>query len=184
MFPPALIVLLMFAADIATLSVATGRVTSSRGPDRWSVPSPAAAGGGLGMFLLGLSAAVYLSGYLSGLTLPQAQTLIFAWLVSGGAQAVLCLTRNRGWFRSRPYPGRWLLAISLLDIAAVTILAWQGWLMAPISSGLIAAAFGLAADLVKIDLTGAGSGAQAPTPAPARHRAGLPAAGAEQGVRS
>lgn len=40
----------------------------------------------------------------------------------------------------------------------VSVLAWQGWLMTPISFGLIAAAFGLAAvfllaaDLVKMTL--------------------------------
>jgi H+-transporting ATPase len=158
------------------MSVATDRVTPSRDPDRWSVPSLVGTGAGLGMLLLGLSAAVYLSRYLFGLTLPQTQTLVFAWIVFGGAQAVLYLTRTRGWFWSRPYPGRWLAAISVLDVAAVTVLARQGWLMAPISFALIAASFGLAvvfllaADLAKIALMGTGTGAAAPIPGAAGAR--------------
>ena len=107
---PTLIVLLMFTTDIATMSLAADRVTPSPLPDRWSVPSLVATGAGLAALLLALNTAVYLSRYLSGLTLPQTQTLVFVWLVFGGAQAVLYLTRTRRWFWDRPHPGRWLLA--------------------------------------------------------------------------
>jgi H+-transporting ATPase len=155
---PTQIVLLMFATDIATMSLATDRVTPSPAPDKWSVPSLAATGAGLAALLVALNTAVYASRYLFGLTLPQTQTLVFVWLVFGGAQAMLYLTRTRRWFWDRPYPGRWLAAISLLDIIVVAVLAWQGWLMAPLPFGFIAAAFGLAAvfllaaDLLKIGL--------------------------------
>jgi H+-transporting ATPase len=166
---PTLIVLLMFATDVATMSVATDRVTSSPTPDRWSVPALVATGASLGALLLGVSTAVYWSRHLFGLDLPQAQTLVFAWMVFGGAQAVLYLTRTQGWFWTRPYPGRWLALISLLDIVAVAVLAWQGWLMRPISLGLaagmlaLAVAFLFAADLVKIVL--GRPGARPPAPA-------------------
>jgi H+-transporting ATPase len=155
---PTLMVLLMFATDIATMSLATDRVTPSPAPDRWSVPSLTATGAGLAVLLLGTTTGVYASRYLFGLTLPQTQTLVFVWLVFAGAQAMLFLTRTPRWFWDRPHPGRWLLAASVLDIIIAAILAWQGWLMATLPFGFIAAAFGLAtvfllaADLLKMGL--------------------------------
>jgi H+-transporting ATPase len=161
---PTLIVLLMFATDVATMSLATDRVTPSPAPDRWVLRSLVMTGLGLSALLLALSVAVYWSGrHLSGLGLAQTQTLVFAWLVFGGGQAVLYMTRARGWFWAKPHPGRWLALISLFDVVAVAVLAWQGWLMTSISIGLIAealafaVAFLIAADLLKMALTRLGA---------------------------
>jgi H+-transporting ATPase len=160
---PALIVLLMFGTDIATMTLSTDQVVASKGPDRWSVTSLVATGAGIGVLLVGASTAVYLSKYWFGLSLHQTQTLVFVWLVFGAAQSILYLMRNPGWFWSRPYPSRMLAASTAVDIVAVGVIAWAGWLTAPISLGLIAATFGLAviflfvADVVKMALARVGS---------------------------
>jgi H+-transporting ATPase len=156
---PTLAVFLMFGTDIATMTLSTDQVVPSKGPDRWSVASLVATGAGIGALLTGVSAAVYLSKYLFGLSLHQTQTLVFVWLVLGAAQAILYLMRNPRWFWHRPYPSRMLAVSSALDILAVGAIAWVGWLTAPISIGLIAATLGLAvvflfaADLLKMALT-------------------------------
>ncbi|MDA8076590.1 MAG: plasma-membrane proton-efflux P-type ATPase, partial [Actinomycetota bacterium] len=155
---PALIVLLMFGTDIATMTLSTDQVVPSQGPDRWSVSSLVATGAGIGVLLVAASTAVYWSRYLFGLNLRQTQTLVFAWLVFGAAQAILYLMRNPRWFWHRPYPSRMLAVSSVVDIVGVGIIAWVGWLTAPISIGLIAACLGLAvvflfaADLLKMAL--------------------------------
>lgn len=155
---PTLAVFLMFGTDIATMTLSTDQVVPSKGPDRWSVSSLVATGAGVGVLLVAMSAAVYLSKYLFGLSLHQTQTLVFVWLVFGAAQAILYLMRNPRWFWHRPYPSRMLAVSSVLDILAVGTIAWFGWLTAPISIGLIAATLGLsvlflfAADLLKMAL--------------------------------
>ncbi len=141
---PTLIVLMMFGTDIATMTLSTDQVVPSKEPDRWSVTSLVTTGAGIGMLLLGLSVAVYSSRYLFGLHLHQTQTLVFVWLIFGSAQAILYLMRNPRWFWHRPYPSRMLALSSLLDIVAAGVIAWVGWLTAPISIGLIAATLGLA----------------------------------------
>lgn len=156
---PLLMVLLMFATDLATMFVSMDRVTPSPGPEHWDIRRLVTTGSGLAGLLLLVSAAVYWVGSntlrLSG---AETQTLVFVWLVFGGAQAVLYLTRARSFFWTKPRPGRWLLLASLFDILAVTLLAGLGWLMAPIPLFLVAGAFVLAVlflvvgDLVKVGL--------------------------------
>ncbi len=155
---PTLAVFLMFGTDIATMTLSTDQVVPSEGPDRWSVTSLVATGAGIGVLLVGVSTAVYLSKYLFSLSQHQTQTLVFVWLVFGAAQAILYLMRNPRWFWHRPYPSRILAISSVADIVGVGLIAWFGWLTAPISIGLIAATFGLAAvflvlaDLLKMAL--------------------------------
>ena len=170
---PALIVLLMFGTDIATMTLSTDQVIPSKGPDRWSVASLVATGAGIGALLVAASTAVYWSRYLFGLDLHQTQTLVFVWLVFGAAQAILYLMRNPRWFWHRPYPSRMLAASSVVDIVGVGIIAWVGWLTAPTSIGLVAACLGLAlvflfgADLLKMalaQLESPGHGSRRPMP--------------------
>ena len=160
---PTLAVFLMFGTDIATMTLSTDQVVPSTGPDRWSVLSLVTTGAGIGALLVGVSTGVYLSRYLFGLSLHQTQTLVFVWLVFGAAQGILYLMRNPSWFWHRPYPSRMLAVSSVLDILAVGVIAWVGWLTAPISIGLIAAILGLAvvflfaADLLKMVLAHLGA---------------------------
>ncbi len=165
---PTLIVLLMFGTDIATMTLSTDQVVASPGPDRWSVSSLVSTGAIIGALLVGISTAVYLSRYIFSLTLGQTQTLVFVWLVFGAAQGILYLMRNPKWFWTRPYPSRMLALSTVLDVVLVGVIAWAGWLTAPLSPVLIAATLGLAviflliADVVKVSLASANA-------RPARH---------------
>jgi H+-transporting ATPase len=93
------------------------------------------------------------------LGVAESQTLVFVWLVFGSTQANLYSMRARGFFWERPHPGRWIILATILDLGVVTLLATQGWLMAPISPSLIGAllllaiAFLIVADLLKVAQT-------------------------------
>jgi H+-transporting ATPase len=156
---PLLIVLLMFATDVATMAVSTDRVTPSATPDRWVVRALVIRGLVLATLFFVLSAAVFLiATNLLRLGVAGTQTVVFVWVVFGGAQAVLYLTRRRSFFWTKPYPGRWLILTTLVDISVVTLLATQGWLMAAISLPLLGGVLALAvlflvgADLLKVAL--------------------------------
>jgi H+-transporting ATPase len=92
------------------------------------------------------------------LDLAQTQTLLFVWLVFGSTQATLYAMRAQGFFWERPFPGRWLLLASAFDVGVASLLATQGWLMAPVSAAqvggmlLLAALFLVAAGLLKVAL--------------------------------
>lgn len=154
---PLLIVLLMFATDIATMTVSTDQVVPSPSPDRWMIRPLAAAASIIALFFVLLSGVVYWFGWrVFGLGLAEIQTLVFVWVVFAGSQSVLYLTRNRGFFWEPPYPARWVIITTLLDIGVVTLLAAEGWLMAPVSLSLIGGALVLAlaflviSDLLKV----------------------------------
>ena len=157
---PLLMVLLKFAGDFAAMSVSTDQVIPSPQPDRWAVRPLTAAGLGLAALLLALSGAVFwVATNTLQLGIAEAQTLVFVWLVIGAGQAVIYVSRGRGFFWTKPYPGRWLIVTTLLDIGVVALLATQGWLMAaipPILVGsmlVLAVAFLMVADLLKVILT-------------------------------
>jgi H+-transporting ATPase len=161
---PLLMVLLKFAGDFATMSVSTDRVIPSPKPDRWTILPLTAAGLGFATLLLLLNGAVFwIAINVLQLSVAEAQTLVFVWLIIGAGQAVLYMTRGRGLFWAKPYPGRWLFVATLLDVSVVALMATQGWLMASISPSLIGAllllafVFLMVGDLIKVTLTRLGS---------------------------
>jgi H+-transporting ATPase len=152
---PLLIVLLLFANDFATMAVATDRARAAPTPDRWDLRALVLAALVVAGVLLAFSSGVVWAGWrVWHLPLSMLQTLVFLWLVIG-MQATVYLVRERGaWWRSRP--GRWLVASTVGDLAAVSVLATRGWLMAPVGPGIIgallvvAAGYMTVADLVKV----------------------------------
>ena len=128
---PLLIVLLLFTNDFVTMSIATDNVTYSRKPERWDVPRLMLTAGILAALVLILSFSVFFVGrdWLH-LPLNQLQTLVFVMLVFTGQGNVYLVRERRHLWES--VPSRWLLWASALDILAVSILATQGILMAPI----------------------------------------------------
>jgi len=156
---PLLMVLLKFTGDFATMSVSTDRVISSPKPDQWAVRPLMVAGLGLAVLLLAVSGAVFwVATNVLRMGIAESQTLVFVWLIIGPGQAVIYLTRGHGFFWMKPYPGRWLIVATFLDVSVVALMAIRGWLMAPIPPSLIGAMLLLAivflvgADLLKVAL--------------------------------
>lgn len=140
---PFLIVLLIFANDFVTMSIATDNVGYSSKPDRWHVSSLMASSGLLALGVLAESFLVlYLATDVFRLAIPQLQTLVFAMLVFSG-QATVYLVRVRGHFWTAR-PSRPLMIASAADIAIVTFLASVGILMAAVALPLVLAVLGIA----------------------------------------
>lgn len=128
---PLLIVLMMFANDFATMSIATDSVVASSMPDRWNIRSILAASIALGALVLILSFAVFMTGaFLWHLSTGGLQTLNFVMLVLSG-QGTIYLVREREHFW-RSMPSRWLLTSSFADIIIIGLMARFGILMAAI----------------------------------------------------
>lgn len=155
---PLLIVLLMITTDVATMAVSTDQATASPVPDRWAIGPLMATAVALAIPLL-LSVAVFWSGVnVLALDAARTQTLVFVWLVFAGSQGILYVTRSRGFFWTKPYPGRWLNVATLVLVAATIAMAIEGWLTAPITplvvgwTLLLAVAYLVGADFVKVGL--------------------------------
>ena len=129
---PHLIVLLFFANDFVTMSLATDNVSFSPAPDRWNIRSLVVVALVLALAWLVFSfAALYLGLNVAKLTLPELQTLMFLMLVfTGQANVYLVRERNHFW-RSRP--SRWLLLSTIIDLMVVSLMAILGFLMDPIA---------------------------------------------------
>ena len=132
---PMLILLLLLANDLVTMSLATDHAAPSPRPDRWNVR--AIAGGALLLAgaWLALTLAVFLIGRsVLGYGPAQLQTLGFLALVFTG-QATIYIVRCDGWLWSAR-PSAQLLAGTVLDLAVVTAMAVGGVLMAPVEAGV------------------------------------------------
>jgi H+-transporting ATPase len=151
---PRLVVLLLFANDFATMSLAADRVTYSRRPERWHIRPLVIGSLVLALAWLIFSFIIYFIGRdIYRLPLEELQTLVFVMLVLTG-QANIYLVRERAHFwTSRP--GRPLLISTLVDVSLVFVFASQGILMAPIGWRLLGglliltALYALALDTLK-----------------------------------
>ena len=139
---PQLILLLIFANDFITMSLATDHVGFAPTPNRWQVGSIVKAALGVaGPWLLFSFATYYVGRDMLDLSLGQVQTLVFLMLVFTG-QATVYLVRDHGhlWMS---VPSRWMITATAADIVAVTALATTGTLMSSISiadvAGVLAA---------------------------------------------
>lgn len=152
---PRLVLLLLFANDVVTMSLATDRVSYSPSPDRWRVNQLALAALVIAVpWLLVAFATVAVGRDVLGLSLASTQTLAFVMLVATG-QATVYLVREPGHLWTSA-PSRWLALTSLADLVIVTILATAGLLMAPVPFidvvGLIGAVGTLGLDTIKAPL--------------------------------
>ena len=139
---PRLVILLLFANDFATMSLASDHVSYSHKPDSWRVKPLV-----VGALVLAVAWLIFSFGVLFlgrdvyHLQLAPLQTLVFVMLVVTG-QANIYLVRERGPFwKSRP--GTTLLLSTLADVLVVGALATRGILMVPISIPIIAALIAL-----------------------------------------
>ena len=142
MTTPRLVVLLLFANDFVTMSLASDNVSYSHKPESWRI-KPLVAGALImaAAWLIFSFGILFLGQKVYRLDLVQLQTLVFVMLVFSGLANVY-LVRERGPFwKSRP--GTPLLLATIADVLVVSLLATQGILMAPISITIVAALAGL-----------------------------------------
>ncbi len=154
---PRLVLLLLFANDFVTMSIATDNVSYSRHPDRWRVPALSLTALGIALPWLGLSfATFYIGRDALGLGLAATQTLVFVMLVATGQATVYLVRERRHLWHSRP--SGWMLAATAADLVIVVTLASAGILMAPIPLGYVLVLLGavgvatLLLDMVKVPL--------------------------------
>ncbi len=140
---PFLLVLLLFANDFVTMSLASDRVRFNPQPDHWRVKHLVATALVLaGVLLVQSFLVLYLAAHTYGLSWPRVQTAVFLNLVFSSQATVYVIRELRHFWAS--CPGTALLAASAGDLAAVSTLALTGVFMAPLPAGLVALVLGLA----------------------------------------
>ncbi len=133
---PRLVLLLLFANDFVTMSLATDNVSYSARPDRWRVPALSLVALGIAAPWLAVSFGTFYVGRdVLGLGLAATQTLVFVMLAATGQATVYLVRERRHLWRSRP--STWMLAATAADLTAVVILASLGVLMTPIPLGYV-----------------------------------------------
>lgn len=128
---PKLILLLLFANDFVTMSLAKDNVGYSRKPDKWKVRLIIFTSLLIAGAWLIYSFSVYLiARNLLFMPLKEVQTLIFLFLVFSGQATVYLVRERRRFYKSKP--GTYLMLATIADIIAVSFLAYFGILMTPI----------------------------------------------------
>ena len=137
-----LIVLLLFANDFVTMSLAVDRVRPVARPQRWRAAQLVGACAMLSVLSLGMSLLLYFwSRAHFALDAAQMQTMVFLLLVLG-TQANVYVLRDDGRL-GRFAPGRLLVAVSLADVLVVCLLALSGTLMAAVPWQLVVTLIGV-----------------------------------------
>ena len=166
---PRLVLLLLFANDFVTMSLATDRVGFSSRPDRWQVPALSLAALAVAVPWLAFAFGTFLVGrHVLGLDLSATQTLVFVMLVATGQATIYLVRERRHLWASRP--SWWMLGATVADLAVVTVFAARGILMAAVplvDVGVLLAAVVAATavlDLAKAPLLGRIRSDTAPPP--------------------
>lgn len=141
---PLLVILLIFANDFVTMSIASDRARASPQPDRWDVRAMLIPALSLALPILALTFGIFLAGRdLLHLPLGQLQTLSFLTLVFT-AQGMIYLVRERHHVWAS-LPGKWMMLASALAVLAVILLASFGVLMQAIPLWLTLGTLGVVA---------------------------------------
>ncbi len=125
-----LLVLMIFANDFATMSIATDSVRPSSRPQRWEIRHLLGSAAVFAVLTLVVCAASYLWAMHAGLSHAQLQTVVLLILVFTNQTSLYVLRGDGPFWQVRP--SRWLLASSLGDIGVVSLLARAGMFMAPL----------------------------------------------------
>jgi H+-transporting ATPase len=137
---PLLVVLLMFANDFASMSIATDHVRASRRPNHWQIHAMVILSLALAMPLLILVFGIYLIGrdvlYLSS---AQQKTLSFVTLVFTGQGVIYLVREQRHFWSSRP--SNWMIGISALVVTIGATMAIYGVTMQAIPPSAAMLAF-------------------------------------------
>jgi H+-transporting ATPase len=134
---PTLVVLAMITGDFLAMSLTTDRVTPSPAPNGWRIGRLTLVGIFMGLCLLAFCTAVVAVGqHHLHAGIDTLRTMAVVALVLGG-EATMYAVRGRGQFWGTR-PGRWVVLSSVGDVLLISLLAWRGILMSPISAGVVA----------------------------------------------
>ena len=127
---PSDVILLLFANDFVTMSVATDNVRYSEKPEKWNVGSLVGSSAFLALpVILEMFFTLWLGIHLA-MGVKEIQTFVFDALVFTG-QFTIYMVRERGRFWSS-MPGKYLLAASASDIVFITLISTYGFLVTPV----------------------------------------------------
>jgi len=144
------IILLIFANDFVTMSIATDNVRFSNNPEKWNIRSLLGSSLSLALLIVVESFIILIVGLRMGLNNSEINTFIFDMLVFSGLFTVY-MVRERGRVWSS-MPGKWLLVATSADIIFITIISWLGILVTPIAIQDVVIALGLTfASMIVID---------------------------------
>lgn len=138
---PTMIVLMIFANDFASMSIASDRVEPTAIPQRWQVRRLMAAALVLALVTLALTVVVYVAAIAAGLGPARLQTVVFLDFVFVNQATLYALRVDGPWWRIPPSRTLWVTTI--LDIVGTALLARAGILMAPVAAGIILALVGV-----------------------------------------
>ncbi len=136
------IILLIFANDFVTMSIATDSVRPSVNPEKWNVKSLLGSSISLAAFMVVESFIALVIALRLGLNHSQIDTFIFDMLVFSGLFTVF-MVRERGKFWNS-MPGKWLIISTIADITFVSLMSFLGILVTPIGVKFVAISLGLA----------------------------------------
>jgi H+-transporting ATPase len=135
--------LMMVTGDFLAMSSSTDNVRPSPKPNRWRIRNLTTAGVIMCVVDLMFCVACLATGkYVIGLNTESLRTLTVITMVFSG-QALFYVAREREHLWSS-LPGRWLVMSSIIDIAIISLLATNGFLMAAIPIGILVRVFGAA----------------------------------------
>ncbi len=137
---PKLILILIFANDFVTMSIAQDNAVYSNKPDKWNIKLIVSASLLIaGAWLIYSFVVYYIGYYVINLTLPQVQTLAFLSLVFSAQATVYLVREQRHFYKSKP--GNYLMFASALDLIIIILMAYFGILMQRIPFADIAVLF-------------------------------------------
>ncbi len=125
-------VLLVFANDFVTMSLATDNVTATGNPDVWNVGNITMASLVLGVLLVAEGLIAVAAGrWYFRLGLAQLQTLVMLTLVFTSQFKILVVRDRRHFWSSMP--GRTLLVSAAATITGFALLGVHGWIVTPVT---------------------------------------------------
>ncbi len=131
-----LIAVLVVLNDVVTITLATDRAWIAPAPEHWNVGEIGRVAGLFALAWLVLAFAIlWLARQTMQLSVPQVQTLMFAYLIYS-AQATIYLTRVRGPFWSFA-PSRYVALATLGNVAIATAMGLLGILAAPVPAPVL-----------------------------------------------
>ncbi len=124
------VILLLFANDFVTMSLATDNVRYSTHPEKWKVKSLVYSSASLAIIVIIEGFVALFIGIYSHLPINEMHTFIFDILVFSGQFTVFSIRERKRFWNSKP--SKILLAASMADFIFISIISIFGILVTPV----------------------------------------------------